>query len=127
MSAADKSPAIARRTTAPEIKRKRSRREETSPQQVLALELPAAVHQPVATNKTARAAQAQAILAGVTPVRATPATRLWLCIHLQALPLEALCRDNADTDVARAVFEEQGGIRKVLLANMEKMRQSWRH
>jgi len=124
MSAADKSPAFLRRTspTTPEIKRQRSRREEASPQQVLALELPDAVNQPVATNETARAAQVQAVLAGTipirtTPVRATPVTRLWLCIHLQALPLEALCRDNADTNVARAVFEEQGGIRKVLLSN----------
>ncbi len=49
--------------------------------------------------------------------RAMPVTRLWLCMHLSALPLESLHRDN--TSAARAVFDEQDGMRKVLLANSE--------
>ena len=39
--------------------------------------------------------------------------RLWCCIHLPALPLEALGRTSA----AKAVFEESKGIRRILLAN----------
>ena len=50
-----------------------------------------------------------------TATRATPVKRLWLCIHLPALPLEALHRDNEN--VARAVFDDQDGISKVLLAS----------
>jgi protein ImuB len=53
-----------------------------------------------------------------TATQATPVKRLWLCIHLAALPLEALHRNNMyGDDIARAVFDDQGGIRKVLLAN----------
>ena len=45
--------------------------------------------------------------------RATPTDRLWLCLHLPLLPLEAL------TSVAgpRAVFAERQGVREVLLAD----------
>ena len=39
--------------------------------------------------------------------------RLWLCIYLPALPLEAL----GNTGEAKAVFEEFKGIRRILLAN----------
>ncbi len=46
----------------------------------------------------------------------TPAIRLrhlWLGVYLPALPLEALL----DTGDAAAIFEEQQGVRKILLAN----------
>ncbi len=69
------------------------RRSSTTPsatQQSLALELPEA--------KTAVAVEC-----------------LWLCIHLPALPLEAI--SQATDDKAWAIFEEQEGIRKVLMAN----------
>jgi len=104
MPPADKSPAIMRGANpAPSVKR----------QQSLALERPPA---------------AKGASTGATPV-----TRLWLCIHLSALPLESLRRDNTspagtgldDLDeirgknAARAVFDEQDGMRKVLLANNE--------
>lgn len=46
------------------------------------------------------------------PVRAV---RLWLCLHFPAWPLEALSDSGAVT--ARAVFEDQKGIRRILLAN----------
>lgn len=49
-----------------------------------------------------------------TVCRAQP-RQLWLSIHLPALPLDAL-RDR-QTGPARAVFEEQQGMRRVLLAN----------
>lgn len=39
--------------------------------------------------------------------------RLWCCVHLPALPLEAL----GSTSEAKAVFEECKGIRRILLAN----------
>jgi protein ImuB len=42
-----------------------------------------------------------------------PLRQLWLCIYLPALPLEALI----DTPEPAAVFEEQQGVRKILLAN----------
>ena len=41
--------------------------------------------------------------------------RLWLCIYLARLPLEALFR--RDQPAACAVYEEQQGIRRVLMAN----------
>lgn len=44
---------------------------------------------------------------------ANPSRQLWLCIYLPALPLEAI----VSTAEAAAVFEEQQGIRKILLAN----------
>ncbi|MDX1404319.1 MAG: DNA polymerase Y family protein [Woeseiaceae bacterium] len=55
----------------------------------------------------------------LAPVAEAPAfeisdlRRLWLCIHLPALPLEAL----GGSDQSRAVFEESKGIRKILLVN----------
>ncbi len=47
------------------------------------------------------------------PLKANPASQLWLCIYLRALPLEVLER----TSRASAVFEDQQGMRKVVLAN----------
>lgn len=47
--------------------------------------------------------------------RPRPARQLWLCIHLPQLPLEAL--PALSPSAARAVFEEQQGIRRILLAN----------
>lgn len=49
------------------------------------------------------------------PVRAATKARLWLCIYLPALPLEAL--DKPQRSTARAVFAEEQGIRRVMLAN----------
>jgi len=46
-----------------------------------------------------------------------PLRHLWLGIHLPALPLEALL----DTGEAAAVFEEQQGVRRILLANWQAM------
>ena len=46
---------------------------------------------------------------------AIPARRLWLCVHLPALPLEAL--NDAGLPAARAVFAEERGVREVLLAS----------
>lgn len=51
----------------------------------------------------------------VEPVALTGRKRLWLCIYLPSLPLEALYRH--DDKEARAVFEEQQGIRRILQAN----------
>jgi len=93
MSTANKSPSIVRRaSTAPSA----IKRSEVSPQHSLALELP--------------------VTAAKTPTRATPVERLWLCIYLPALPLEAL-GSSEDDEMSRAVFEDRDGIRKVLLAN----------
>jgi len=49
------------------------------------------------------------------PVRATTKARLWLCIYLPVLPLEALGRQQQAT--ARAVLGEEQGIRRVMLVN----------
>jgi protein ImuB len=42
-----------------------------------------------------------------------PSSQLWLCLYLPALPLEAL----VDGPAPSAVFEEQQGTRRILLAN----------
>ena len=47
------------------------------------------------------------------PLRANPVHRLWLCIYLPALALEAV----SDVKEAFAVFEDQQGIRKISLVN----------
>jgi protein ImuB len=47
------------------------------------------------------------------PCKTIPASQLWLCIHLPALALQVL----QSASQACAVFEDQQGIRKVLLAN----------
>lgn len=48
-------------------------------------------------------------------VRATNKARLWLCIYLPMLPLEAL--DRQKRAAARAVFSDEQGIRRVMLTN----------
>ena len=93
MSPVDKSPTYVRRVgpTSSVTKQKTN-----SQQQSLALELPD--------------------VANDAPVPASRAERLWLCIHLPALVLEALGIEQLDE--ACAVFDEQDGISKVLLANL---------
>lgn len=49
------------------------------------------------------------------PIPAIPARRLWLCVHLPALPLEAL--NDSELPATRAVFVEERGVRQVLLAS----------
>ena len=51
------------------------------------------------------------------PLQINAIRRLWFCIYLPALPLEAL----GNADAARAVFEEFKGIRKIVLVNMEAL------
>ena len=95
MSSPEKSPAHLREAspTPPTVKSRK--RKTAAAQQSLPLQLP-------------RESMRQ-------PVQATPVSRLWLCIYLPHLPLEAL--DDEAMSVPCAVFEEQQGIRKVLLAN----------
>lgn len=95
-----KSPATAREAnpTPSVTKRKRSRAAAgNTAQQSLSLQKPAA----------ARAVSA----------RATIADRLWLCIHLPSLPLEAIMGTGSADPCA--VTEEQQGLRRVLLVNAE--------
>ncbi len=47
------------------------------------------------------------------PFKLNPSRQLWLCVFLPVLPLEAV----VSTTDAAAVFEDQQGIRKILLAN----------
>lgn len=54
------------------------------------------------------------------PRRAAQAQRLWLCIHLPALALEAL--ETRTPGTANAVFDEQQGLRRIVLANREAQR-----
>ena len=99
MPPAKQSPATARGASpTPSVK------EHKQEQQSLSLELPL-VKAALPANTPVR-----------TATRALPVTRLWLCIHLPALAFEALHRGE---DVARAVFDDQDGVRKVLLANDE--------
>jgi len=49
----------------------------------------------------------------VQPLPAGSLRQLWLCIYFPALPLEAV----VNTTDAAAVFEDQQGIRRILLAN----------
>ena len=49
------------------------------------------------------------------PVRRAPTERLWFCVWLPHLPLEA----NRSSDGATAVVEEQHGIHRILLADAE--------
>ena len=48
-----------------------------------------------------------------SPLPVSPLRQLWLCVYLPALALEAVI----STTEAAAVFEEQQGIRKILLMN----------
>lgn len=51
--------------------------------------------------------------------RLSASPKLWLCIYLPALPLEALSDDDAP--LAQAVFEDHQGMRRVLLASGEAL------
>lgn len=96
MSSVDKSPTAVRRSSpTPSV----TRRPQNARQQSLEFEVP------VAANDE--------------PLKSTAIERLWLCIHLPALPLEALSRNKPGEP--RAVFDDQDGVRKVLLANREAM------
>ncbi|MDZ7643381.1 MAG: DNA polymerase Y family protein [Woeseiaceae bacterium] len=52
------------------------------------------------------------------PSRAVHADALWLCLYLPALPLEAARRpaDAGEANIPYAVFEEQQGVRQILMA-----------
>jgi protein ImuB len=94
MSTPDKSPATPREAApTPSAKRRRHLKPGSPRQQALSL---APVTEP-----------------DPPPLEINAIRRLWLCIHLPALPLEAL----GSTDEAKAVFEEFKGIRRILLAN----------
>lgn len=80
---------------------------------------------PSLKNRRSQAKPLQLALAELEP--ATPLLnpivrlrQLWLSIYLPALPLEAL----VNTSAAAVVFEEQQGVRKVLLANAKAMASS---
>lgn len=66
---------------------------------------------PSAATKPARLEPTQQPLALV----AKPTRRLWLCIYLPGLPLQAVNDTNAKE--ALAVFEDKEGIRRILLAD----------
>jgi protein ImuB len=51
------------------------------------------------------------------PLQINAIRRLWFCIYLPALPLEAL----GSTNEPKAVFEELKGMRKILQANVEAL------
>lgn len=73
---------------------------------------------PVKTRRSLNPRQQALSLAPVAeteppPLEINAIRRLWLCVHLPALPLQAL----GSTDEAKAVFEEFKGIRRILLAN----------
>ena len=72
---------------------------------------------PTPAAKSAATTHQQQALALDTPQQAKPAAvqparRLWFCVYLPQLPLEA----SGDTTAARVVVEEQQGIHRVLLA-----------
>ncbi len=52
----------------------------------------------------------------VEPGQGVRANRLWLCLHLPLLPLEALYGHGSHR-TSRAVFEEVQGVRRILLAD----------
>ena len=94
MSTSDKSPVILREATpTPPAKRRRRVNPGNPRQQALSLA-------PVADPEPA-------------PFQVNAIRRLWVCIYLPALPLEAL----GSAGEPRAVFEEFKGMRKILLAN----------
>lgn len=94
MSSPDKSPAILREaaTTPPVIAKPKRQRARKKPAQ-----------------------QSLMPVAGPGLLRGAPARRLWLCIYLPALPLEALS-DVHDRE-AEAVFEDLEGMRRILIAD----------
>jgi len=90
----DKPPAISREVTpTPSVKGGRGQYRPAPEQQSFLLAPAEQVHPP--------------------PLRANPVQRLWLCIYLPALALEAV----SDVAEAFAVFEDKQGIRKILLVN----------
>ena len=94
MPVSDKPPAILREVTpTPSVKGGRGQYRPAPEQQSLLLAPSEQVHPP--------------------PLRANPVQRLWLCIYLPALALEAV----SDVAEAFAVFEDKQGIRKILLVN----------
>ena len=95
MSVSDKPPVILREATpTPSVKRRRPVKPE---QQALSLAPVADLSPP--------------------PLKINAIRRLWFCIYLPALPLEAL----GSTNEPKAVFEELKGIRKILQANAEAL------
>jgi len=66
---------------------------------------------PSVTAKPARLEHTQQSFALV----AKPTRRLWFCIYLPALPLQAL--NDTDAEEATAVFEDKEGMRRILLAD----------
>jgi len=111
MSSSDKSSAILQGATPtpPELKHSSPTRKPV--QQSLALspsdQLPEGVPEPLPEKGLAPPSRPL--------VRENVKERLWLCIYLPVLPLEALA--NPEPGAARAVFEDEQGIRRVLLAN----------
>ena len=96
MSAPDKPPVTLREATpTPSAKRRRRLNPGKPEQQALSLAPQADSNPP--------------------PLEINAIRRLWFCIYLPALPLEAL----GDAGEPRAVFEEEKGMRKILLANAE--------
>ena len=95
MPVSDKPPVILREATpTPSVKRRRPVKPE---QQALSLAPVADLSPP--------------------PLKINAIRRLWFCIYLPALPLEAL----GSTNEPKAVFEELKGIRKILQANAEAL------
>lgn len=99
MPASKKPPGILREP-APTPSVKRSRRGIPRQQALLLAPTPDSAASPLPENVTSY-------------VTSHAASRLWFCIFMPALPLEALSQAGA----ASAVFEEVKGIRKILLAN----------
>ncbi len=66
---------------------------------------------PTSSGATARLEPAQQTFTLATK----PARRLWLCIYLPTLPLQAL--SDKDEREAEAVFEDEKGMRRILLSD----------
>ena len=98
MPTSDKPPVILREAApTPSVKRRRPVKPGNPEQQALSLA-------PAADSSS-------------PPLQINAIRRLWFCIYLPALPLEAL----GNTDAARAVFEEFKGIRKIVFVNTEAL------
>lgn len=112
MSSPDKSSAVLQTATPTPPAIKHAREAAKPVQQSLALPAP----EPVSVERP-NAVRTEPVVSASShlPARATPKARLWLCVDFPALPLEALARHPAA--IARAVFEEEQGIRRVLLAS----------
>jgi len=112
MSSSDKSSAVLQTATPTPPAIKHASHSRKPVQQSLTLSSP----EPVSAEKP-NAALTEPALSNSSriPARAMPKAHLWLCLDFPALPLEALAGHQAA--VARAVFEEEQGIRRVLLAS----------